>query len=141
MSDVLPKIKLYIVLSLIALFMNLGILLTSMAMTDTGQVSDVNLGNVSINTGQTNNSENILQWFWRRTNELIFGDTNSQGFLSLGTAFLPFASILPLATLDIEPNIFAIISIGIVIISSIQTILLILLGLQLISNIIYHPDV
>lgn len=137
MSDIMPKVKLYILLSVVVLIISLGVLLTSMANTymvdptqDEIDLFNIGVENETIDTGQN-------KTFY----EEHIKPRDSASIMSLGLAFIPFTSIALMTTLDIESNLLIIISFIIAIISAIQTLLLLFFGLQLISNIVYHPDI
>ena len=104
MSDVMPKIKTYLFISVIQLMLNIGIYVFSL-----------------------DNIDNYLMSF----------------SATVGEAFLPFVSLINLGSVGIlEGNPVAIIS-GIVtgIMSGLQTLIILFIGFQILSNLIWHPDV
>lgn len=106
MSDVLPKIKLYLFISVIQLIMNLAVFVVTWASSTTGNI-----------------------------NMLVLGSSE------VGGAFIPFISLIPLAVIGFPVELSLIIGIVTGIFSALQTIIIFLLVLQMVSNLIWSPDV
>lgn len=106
MSDVLPKIKLYLFISIIQLIMNLAVLIVTLA---------------------SDSSESV--------NVFVLGASE------VGGAFIPFISLIPLAVIGFPVELTAIIGVATGIFSSLQAIIIFLLILQMVSNLLWSPDV
>jgi len=106
MSDVLPKIKLYLFISIIQLIVNFAVLIVTMA---------------------SDSSINV--------NMLVLGSSE------VGGAFVPFISLIPLAVIGFPVELTAIIGIVTGIFSVLQALIIFLLVLQMVSNLLWSPDV
>lgn len=143
MSDIMPKLRLYLLITFITLFVNIGVILTGWANnTETGIEDGLKLGTTQLTLSNDSSTSNPKTW-WEVISWWVTGGFagNNAGLLSLGTAFFPFVSILPLATLGIESNVFLIISLVLTVLGILQSLIIVFFGLQLISNLVYHPDV
>lgn len=103
MSDILPKAKLYILISLFQLLINACAYVSGLM------------------------------------NELTFDFTHVIG--DVLSSFLPFVSLVSLVILDLPQPLFLVLSLVTGIFSGVQAFILVMMGLQLISNLFYHPDV
>lgn len=110
MSDVLPKIKLYLFISLIQLVINIGIIICNLATTNTYS-SDFT------------------------ATALISGAVGVSG------AFVPFISLISLALVGFPAELNFLFGIATGIFSALQTLIIFLLILQMVSNILWSPDV
>jgi hypothetical protein len=108
----MPKVKMLVFFTIISILVNLGVTITAMAI-----------------SSQNNFDVGGLE------------DYNFDTTTSLGVAIIPFASIVAITTMGLPTELVAIMSIPILIFSILQTLLIVFIGLQLIGNLIYHPDI
>ena len=112
MSDVLPKMKLYLFLSIVTLLINLSIL--GVATLSNSQTESIGTATVMTDLA-----------------------------IASGTAFIPFTSLINIATLDLIdiPMLLVFYTLVTVIISAIATFILVMILLQIVSNLFWSPDV
>lgn len=121
MSAVLPKVKMFIFISLIILLINLCVCGVALAQQEIDYEDYLQQTRVD----KYNNTKSPIQG-----ENITLGDFA----IATGGSFIPFFSLVPLALLDIETNTAIFIGLFIGLLSSIQLFLLIIIALNFIPK-------
>ena len=121
-GKVLPKLKVFFFLSVLCMIINIGVCIVAFADSNTAN-TDYYLG-----TDSYQYQDNIESEGTNVTALNFIGGT--------ATSFIPFASIISVAFLNLDTTIFILISFIIVVIGALQLLMLVLIGLCFVPNVL-----